>query len=147
MFLAKPAWLHFVKWHAARFFWAQLDPTALIQRDRVTCAEKQTRLERRVSFSERWRSPLTLLTEPIAQRWRFARPLQIFLVRLLFTGRGHTGLRLKTKATDLDGQALATFAAASVNDGATTTCFHANAKPMGAFATGDGRLISTFHFE
>ena len=45
----------------------------------------------------------------------------------------------------LDGQTLAALGAASVDHGAATTGFHANAETMGTFATGDGRLVGTFH--
>src|SRR5690554_305552 len=45
----------------------------------------------------------------------------------------------------LDGQAFAPLGTTRVNDGATATGLHANAKAVGALATGDGRLESAFH--
>ncbi|CAL8472439.1 protein of unknown function [Caballeronia sp. S22] len=48
-------------------------------------------------------------------------------------------------SADLDGQALATLRAASVDDLAAASGLHANAEAMGALAARHGRLVSTFH--
>ena len=45
----------------------------------------------------------------------------------------------------LDGEALAALRATCVDDLAATGGLHANAEAMGALATGNGRLVSTFH--
>ena len=51
----------------------------------------------------------------------------------------------KPENQDLDGQTLAALGAASVQDGAASAGFHAHAETMGALATGNGRLVGTFH--
>ena len=45
----------------------------------------------------------------------------------------------------LDGQTFTAFGATGVDHGAATTGFHANTEAVCAFATGYGRLVSTFH--
>lgn len=45
----------------------------------------------------------------------------------------------------LDGEALAALRATCVDDLAATCGLHANAEAVGALATGNGRLVSTFH--
>lgn len=45
----------------------------------------------------------------------------------------------------LDSQTLATFSAASVDNSAAATSFHANEKAVCALATCNGRLESAFH--
>ena len=45
----------------------------------------------------------------------------------------------------LDGQTLAAFGAAGIDDGTATTGFHANQKTMGTGAANFGRLVSAFH--
>ncbi len=54
-----------------------------------------------------------------------------------------TGERSKT--LPLDGQTLAAFGAACVDDGTATTGFHAHEETVGAGAAGLGGLVSTFH--
>lgn len=44
-----------------------------------------------------------------------------------------------------DRQALAAFGAAGVDHRATTACFHANEKTVGAGALDLGRLVGAFH--
>ena len=53
--------------------------------------------------------------------------------------------RSKVRAAALDRQTLAALGTASVDDLAATSGLHANAKAVGALATGNGRLVSTFH--
>lgn len=45
----------------------------------------------------------------------------------------------------LYGQLLAALGAASGDDGAATAGLHADQEAVSAFATGIGRLVSTFH--
>jgi hypothetical protein len=45
----------------------------------------------------------------------------------------------------LDGEALAALRAACVDDLAATSGLHTDAEAVGALATGNGRLVSTFH--
>jgi hypothetical protein len=52
---------------------------------------------------------------------------------------------MTTAASALDGETLTALRAASVDDLAAAGGLHAHAEAMGALATGDGRLISTFH--
>ena len=49
------------------------------------------------------------------------------------------------KALESDGQTLAALGAACVQHGTATTGLHADAEAVGALATGNGRLIGTFH--
>src|SRR3546814_9576152 len=44
-----------------------------------------------------------------------------------------------------NGQALAALGATRIENGAAAARFHAHAKAVGALATGNGRLVSTFH--
>jgi len=53
--------------------------------------------------------------------------------------------RTRKPTKGLNGEALATFGAASADDGTAGTRFHANQKTMGALATSDRRLECTFH--
>lgn len=46
----------------------------------------------------------------------------------------------------LYGQTLAAFCTARIDNGTAATRFHADAKTMGALATGDGRLEGAFHW-
>jgi hypothetical protein len=48
--------------------------------------------------------------------------------------------------TILDGQTLATFGAASVDDCTATASLHADQEAMGTGTAGLGGLVSTFHF-
>jgi hypothetical protein len=41
---------------------------------------------------------------------------------------------------------MAAFGTTRIDDGAPTASLHANKKTMSALATGNGRLIGTFHF-
>lgn len=46
---------------------------------------------------------------------------------------------------DLNGDSGATLGATCIDDRAATGGFHADAKAVGLFAAGDGRLVSAFH--
>jgi hypothetical protein len=49
------------------------------------------------------------------------------------------------RSPTLDGEALAALRATCVDDLTATSGLHANAEAVGALATGNGRLVSTFH--
>ena len=46
----------------------------------------------------------------------------------------------------LDGETMTALGATRGDDLAAATGAHANQEAVGAFATDDGRLVSTFHF-
>ena len=58
---------------------------------------------------------------------------------------GEVGVTVPSQLAVLDGQTLAAFGAASVDDSAATTSFHPNTKTVRALASGDGGLVGTFH--
>ena len=51
----------------------------------------------------------------------------------------------QVRQAGLDSQALAALGAAGVQNGTAATGFHAHAETVGTLATGNGRLVSTFH--
>jgi hypothetical protein len=64
-----------------------------------------------------------------------------------FRSSGAHGLKGRRQSLQavLDSQTLAALGAASVDDSAATTGFHADAKTVRARAAGDGWLVGTFH--
>jgi hypothetical protein len=54
-------------------------------------------------------------------------------------------LTVRLLQTGLDSQTLTAFGAASVDDSAAATGFHANQKAVGTCAAGLGGLVSAFH--
>ena len=74
---------------------------------------------------------------------RFA-PADAAIARLQIEAASSNAAR-QIRRGELNGQTLATFSAACVDNSATTACFHANQKTVGASAACFGGLVSTFH--